>query len=211
MWYSNVSAIPPCDPSRGREYIRRGPSSSSPRESRRMKGNRVTATRERSPPMHREKERFEPREKRWKTDPESGEGGDLDGECYADASRYSSRSTLLKNFHPAWDAAETISERDRNGLSIVHSEDLWQKSLAAHKSTRVFELCANVKRECGLTRDYSLFLFFFFCFNARASKILDKILRRLFFPFSLQQLLQNRELLIISILLISGWMNCDHR
>lgn len=179
-----MSAIQPCDSSRGREYMRRGPSSSSPRESRRMKGNRVTVTRERSPLMRREKERFELAERKDGKQSRERRGGDADGECYTDASRYSSRSTLLKNFHPAWDAAETISERDRNGLSIVHSEDLWQKSLAAHKSGRVLELCANVKRECGLTIPL-LFSPFFLLFQCK-NDCRRKILRRLyFFPFSL--------------------------
>lgn len=111
-----------------------------------------------SPRASRERAfRARPREK-MENRPESGKEGNV---TVADASRYSSRSTLLKNFHPAWDAAETISERDRNGLSIVHSEDLWQKSLAAHKSGRVLELCANAKRECDSTRDYSFLSFLF--------------------------------------------------
>lgn len=108
--------------------------------------------------MRREKERFALAERK-----DEKQEGDLDGGMLRGCIPLLFPVDAFEKFPSGVrDAAETISERDRNGLSIVHSEDLWQKSLAAHKSARVFELCANVKRECGLTRDYFLFLFFFF-------------------------------------------------
>jgi len=120
-------------------YADRGPSSSSPRESRRMKGNRVAVT---LPWENATRERMQKRE---------SDDAQEDGEWNADPRMH---PVTLLGWRFFWkisirrgNAAKIILGRDENGLNIVcRSNPFGRKIWQFYKSERIIESCAKIER-----------------------------------------------------------------